>query len=135
MLPFFQHFSIPLRVYDCMGECLVRYDPEKRSHAYKAMYCIVKNDHVYSLNNVESLKQKQDKQVSKTLKVSKNYYTRDKLETRDYRMIDGMKDIDNIIENEIGIEELGNTIFNKEITQIHLIFFTKLERLLRLSYK
>ena len=30
MMPFFEHFSIPLRVYDCMGMCLVRYDPEKR---------------------------------------------------------------------------------------------------------
>jgi hypothetical protein len=31
MMPFFEHFSIPLRVYDCMGECLHKYDPEKKS--------------------------------------------------------------------------------------------------------
>ena len=111
MIPFFKYFSIPLRVYDCMGECLTRYDPEKPNHNYKAMYCMVKNDHIYLLNNVQSLKQKQDTQVNKTLKISNNYYTRDKLETREYRMIDGMKDIDNICENEIGIEELGNTFF------------------------
>ena len=47
MMPFFEHFSIPLRVYDCMGECIVRYDPEKRNHHYKAMYCLVKNDHLF----------------------------------------------------------------------------------------
>ena len=64
MLPFFQHYSIPLRVYDCMGECIVRYDPEKRSHAFKAMYCLVKNDHIYVLNNVESLKQKAEKPIT-----------------------------------------------------------------------
>jgi hypothetical protein len=38
MMPFFEHFSIPLRVYDCMGVCIHRYDPEKRNHHYKAMY-------------------------------------------------------------------------------------------------
>ena len=92
MLPFFQHFSIPLRVYDCMGECLFRYDTEKRSHAYKAMYCMVKNDHIYVFNNVEPLKHKADTPL-KEKKISKNYYTRDKLELRQYRMIDGIKDI------------------------------------------
>ena len=30
MMPFFEQFSIPLRVYDCMGERLHRYDPEKK---------------------------------------------------------------------------------------------------------
>jgi len=47
-----------------MGECIVRYDPEKRSHAFKAMYCLVKNDHIYVLNNVESLKQKAEKPMT-----------------------------------------------------------------------
>ena len=64
MLPFVQRYSIPLRVYDCMGECIVRYDPEKRNHNYKAMYCLVKNDHIYVLNNVESLKQKAEKPMT-----------------------------------------------------------------------
>ena len=69
---FVQHYSIPLRVYDCMGECLLRYDTEKRRHFYKAMYCMVKTDHIYLLNNVESLKHKAEKPMKETSKISKS---------------------------------------------------------------
>ena len=36
MMPFFEHFSIPLRVYDCMGTSLVRYDPEKAKSSFQS---------------------------------------------------------------------------------------------------
>ena len=120
MMPFFKHYSIPLRVYDCMGEFLVRCDREKRSHFHKAMYCMVKNDHIYVFNNVESLKHKADTPL-KEKEISKNYYTRDKLELRQYRMIDGIKDTLDICQNEIGIEKLGDTFYNKDIVKIHTV--------------
>jgi hypothetical protein len=53
----------------------------------------VKNDHIYLLNNVESLKHKVEKPPTEKQKISKNYHTRDKLEVRKYRMIDGLRDI------------------------------------------
>ena len=57
------------------------------------MYCMVKNDHIYLLNNVESLKHKAEKPIANTTHVSKNYHTKDKLEVRQYRMVDGIQDM------------------------------------------
>jgi hypothetical protein len=88
---------------------------------YKAMYCLVKNDHIYVLNNVESLKHKTEKPITEKTKISKNYHTRDKLEVRTYRMIDGIQDILDICKNEIGIDNLGDTFYNKDVIKIHLV--------------
>jgi hypothetical protein len=50
ILPFFETYGIQLRVYDFMGTCIAKYDPETRNHNYKVLYCMVKGDHVYLLN-------------------------------------------------------------------------------------
>ena len=82
------------------------------------MYCLVKNDHIYLMNNVESLKHKAEKPPTEKHKISKNYHTRDKLEVRKYRMIDGI-DILDICHQEIGSGK--PTLYNKEIVRVHLV--------------
>ena len=87
----------------------------------KAMYCLVKNDHIYLLNNVESLKHKVEKPQTEKQRISKNYHTRDKLEVRKYRMIDGIRDILDICHDEIGLGKQGEKLYNKEIVRIHTV--------------
>ena len=51
VMPFFEKYNLQLRVYDEYMKLIFKYDPVKRDHNNKALYCMVKEDHVYTLNN------------------------------------------------------------------------------------
>ena len=106
---FFKNYGIQLRVFDFIGNCLVKYDPEVRNHHYKAFYCMVKGNHIYPFNNVQSLKQKDYEDVTLALPVSSNYYTSEKRETPPHKMIDNVNDILNILK---GVDEKNPTPIN-----------------------
>ena len=112
VLPFFQKYRLPLRVFDEYMRPIFRYDPENRNHNYHALYCLIKGNHVYTLNN--NLKELQQKDVNETmfLKASENYYIPDKAVIPSFKMIDGIDDIVRIIE---GLEGKENA------TELHLI--------------
>jgi hypothetical protein len=58
---FFEKFKIQLRVINEFGKLIYKYDPEVRNHHHKAMYCMVKGNHIYTLNcDIKNLVQKQD---------------------------------------------------------------------------
>ena len=50
VLPFFQQYKLNLRVFDSFGKLICRNDTETRNTNNKTMYCMVKGDHVYTLN-------------------------------------------------------------------------------------
>ena len=59
VLPFFQQYRLQLRVFDVFGKMICRHEPETRNPHNKVMYCMVKGNHVYTLNNnLASLEQK-----------------------------------------------------------------------------
>ena len=54
----FENYGIQLRVIDYTYNCIARRDPEVRSHHYKALYCMIKGDHIYTFNyDIKSLQQ------------------------------------------------------------------------------
>ena len=53
----------------------------------------------------QNISKKSQSMMNLKLENTRNYYTRDKLEIRKYRMIDGIKDILDICQNEIGEEK------------------------------
>ena len=75
LLPLFpQKHNLQLRVFDVYGTCIFKYDPPVRNHHNKIAYCMVKGDHVYTLNHdLKSLQQKQDDDVKVIVKSSSDY--------------------------------------------------------------
>jgi hypothetical protein len=54
--PFFKKFRIPVRVYDAFKQIIYKYDPELRNHHIPVLYCLAKDDHIYTLNHkIDSL--------------------------------------------------------------------------------
>ena len=51
VMPFFEKYCLQLRVYDEYMKLILKYDPVKPNHHNKALYFMVKEDHVYTLNN------------------------------------------------------------------------------------
>ena len=92
---------------------LLKHDSEVRNHHHKTLYCLVKGDHVYTLNNnLKELQQKaeEDRMI---LKASDSYFIKEDQTVPIFRMIDG---IDDIIKVDKEVENSKETV---EIKLIH----------------
>ncbi|MFM7986882.1 MAG: hypothetical protein ACKPKO_46965 [Candidatus Fonsibacter sp.] len=58
ILPFFVKYRLQLRVFASVYNLIYRYDPPNVNHHNKVLYCMMKYDHIYTLNhNIKSLEQ------------------------------------------------------------------------------
>ena len=93
VLPFFLQYRLSLRVFDVFGKMICRHDPETRNHHNKAMYCMVKGNHVYTLNtDLASLEQKMDATPHFIVKAHSDYYIGEKQE-QNFKMISHIDDL------------------------------------------
>jgi hypothetical protein len=95
ILPFFKMYNLQLRVFDEFMRPLLKYDPDKPNHHHKVLYCLVKGDHVYTLNNnLKELQQKaeEDKMI---IKASDSYFIKDDPVVPNYRMINDFVTVKN----------------------------------------
>ena len=96
ILPFFVKYKLKLRVFDMFYKLIFRYDPPVCNKNCSPVYCMIKGDHVYTLNNdLKVLEQKineegLDKEFH--LKVSSNYRV-DERDDIKYYMIENVDDI------------------------------------------
>ena len=54
VMPFFVKYRLQLRVFDKFYKVVHKYDPPNRNHHNKAMFCLVTDGHVYTLNHMRS---------------------------------------------------------------------------------
>ena len=102
-----------MRVYDEYIRPIYKYDPDVINRHNKVMYCMVKGDHVYTLNNsLQSLQHKSDEEYM-ILKASENYHIKEDAVIPTFRMIDGVNDIIRII------KEVEDPEDNIEIELVH----------------
>ena len=50
--PFFEKFSLCLRVLDIKYQCVYKYDPPKPNTKHRVMYVLCSNDHVYTCDAI-----------------------------------------------------------------------------------
>ena len=111
--PFFEKYRLQLRVYDEYMKPIFKYDPDVINRHNKVMYCMVKGDHVYTLNkNIQSLQHKSDEE-GMILKASENYFIKEDSVIPTFKMIDGVNDIIRVI------KEVDDPEDNIEIKLIH----------------
>ena len=73
---------------------IFKHDPAKRDHHNKSLCCMVKEDHVYTLNNnLKELQQNSAVEDKMIVKASENYYIKDDPVTPTFKMIEGVDDI------------------------------------------
>ena len=94
VLPFFKQYKLKLRVFDVFGKMICRQDPETRNDNNKAMYCMVKGNHVYTLNyNIDSLEKKMDANPEFYVKARPDYYIGEEKQEQNYKMISRIDDL------------------------------------------
>ena len=96
IVPFFVKHRLQLRVFDQFYHEVFKYEPPNRNHHNKAMYCMMSNGHIYTLNhNIKRLEQKQDSECDdvKPLKATSDYTVREDSKVVEARMIDTIDDI------------------------------------------
>ena len=50
MEPFFEKYRLQARVYDIFNKLIYKYEPQIRNHNNKVLRCLLKDDHIYTLN-------------------------------------------------------------------------------------
>ena len=100
VVPFFEHFRLQLRVFNMFYQCIYKYDPEKVNHHYHALYCICKDEHVYTCNyEVKQLQQTVTcENPAELIKVTPHYrIQKDEEEFVEYQMFESVnKDLPRI---------------------------------------
>ena len=77
MTKVFEHYRIQVRVYDVFNNLVYQYNPEKRDHHIQTLYAIMKNNHIYTVNDkLSSLKQMlpKDSKCDIFVKASSDYH-------------------------------------------------------------
>ena len=103
VMPFFVKYRLQLRVFDKFYKVVHKYDPPNRNHHNKAMFCLVTDGHVYTLNHMRSrLEQFEDEEADQVhrVEVGENYLVREDAEAKPARMIDNIDDILRILKEK-----------------------------------
>ena len=103
MTKVFEHYRIQVRVYDVFNNLVYQYNPEKRDHHIQTLYAIIKNNHIYTVNdNLSSLKQMLPKNSNYDIfvKASSDYHLNEKSTPVECKMITSLNDIMKYTEEE-----------------------------------
>lgn len=95
MLPFFEKYQIPVRMYGTYRELLYKYDPFVNHRHNPPFYVLNDGDHIYTLDHeLKSLQQRLEEEGDKTvLTVSNNYYINPNPKPIKYIMINDIDDL------------------------------------------
>ena len=98
VFPFFAKRRLVLRVFDKLCKVIFKHDPPNRSHHNKAMYCMMTDGHIYTLNHdVKRLEQKQDESDTYAPRVGETYYINEEAKPRQAKMITNIDEILQVI--------------------------------------
>jgi len=108
---FFQKYNLQLRVFDIFKKLIFKYDPERVNFHNKPMFCMIKGNHVYTLNhNVKSLQQKYDNDDSIIVRASPNYRINENKQVHEYKMIESVNDVLRIVQTTEDEKQIINLI-------------------------
>jgi len=109
VLPFFKEYKLNFRVFDVFGKLICRHDTETRNNHNKTMYCMVKGNHVYTLNyDLKSLDQKLNVKPEFGVKASSDYYLGEEKKDPEYQMISHVDDLLKMIREKLKVVEEQN---------------------------
>jgi len=119
VLPFFEKYRLQLRVFNKFCKIEFKYDPPNRNHHNKAMYCMMSDGHIYTLNyDIKKLEQTiddDDGDDDMKPKVGESYVIREDAKATPAKMFKDINDINQIV------AEMGPTEYDdngKPITRI-----------------
>ena len=68
MKPVFEEFKLTVRLYNCIGQKIYTYDPDKKNKNITVLFGWIKGNHIYTMNdNINSIAQRD---FEKDMKIS-----------------------------------------------------------------
>ena len=94
MIPVFMKYRMRVRIIDQLGKIIYSYSPEMFDRNIRAFYAMVKNNHIYTLNNnIKRLEQKQNTDDAFVVKARPDYHISDREKPSNCKMFSTIDDI------------------------------------------
>ena len=111
-------YKIPARIFDCVGNCVFKYDPERSNWHTKPFICKIKNSHIYTMNHdLQSIKQKVNNDEKKiTIYASKDFHINKHEQPVECKVIDTIDDFLKLREHEeYNLIQRANNLVKKNL--------------------
>ena len=90
----FEKYNLQLRVFDIFDKLIFKYDPEQVNFHNKPMFCMIKGNHVCTLNyNIKTLQHKYENDHSIVVRASPNYHINENKKVHEYKIIESVNDL------------------------------------------
>ena len=94
MIPVFMKFRMRVRIIDQLGKIIYTYSPEMFDRNIRAFYAMVKNNHIYTLNNnIKRLEQRQNTDDAFVVRARPDYHISDREKPSICKMFSTIDDI------------------------------------------
>ena len=121
MKPVFEEFKLTVRLYNCIGQKIYTFDPDKKNKNITVLYGLIKGNHIYTMNdNIKCIAQKELEENMK-LCASTDFRLNSKEKPVKYDFFNGIDDIMGIVEANEGVEEV-NLVSGKSLNTLFCEF-------------
>ena len=116
----FEEFKLTVRLYNCIGQKIYTYDPDKNKNV-NVLFGLIKGNHIYTMNdNIKSIAQRELEEDMK-LNASTDFHLNSKEKPVKYDFFNGIDDIMGIVEANEGVEEV-NLVSGKDLNTLFCEF-------------
>ena len=126
MMPVFEEFKLTVRLYNCIGQTIFSFDPERKNQNIPALYGLIKGNHIYTMNdNIMNISHR-DTEEDMRLSASSDFQLNSKEKPVKYDFCNGIEDIMEIIKkNENEEKDKRGKFSQSQEFKIHLLSIQK----------
>ena len=120
MKPVFEEFKLTVRLYNCLGQKVFSYEPERKNKNVSVLFGLIKGNHIYTMNdNIMSVSRKIPEDMK--LCASTDFHLNSKEKPVKYDFFHDIDDVMDIVKNN---EEEGevNLVSNKNLNNLYCEF-------------
>ena len=118
----FEEFKLTVRLYNCIGQKVYAFDPDKKNKNVNVLFGMIKGNHIYTMNdNIKSIAQKE---LEENMKIcaSTDFRLNSKEKPVKYDFFNGIDDIMGIVEENEGEEKEVNLVSGKNLNTVFCEF-------------
>lgn len=122
MKPVFEEFKLSVRLYNCIGQKIYTFDPDKKNKNITVLFGLIKGNHIYIMNdNIKSIAQ-QELEENMKLCASTDFRLNSKEKPVKYDFFNGIDDIMGIVKENEDEEEEVNLVSGKDLNTLFYEF-------------
>ena len=122
MKPVFEEVKLTVRLYNCIGQKIYTYDPDKKNKNITVLFGLIKGNHIYTMNdNINSIAQR-DFEKGMKISASTDFRLNSKEKPVKYDFFNGIDDIMGIVKENEDEEGEVNLVSGKSLNTIFCEF-------------